>query len=80
MTDTTYGLVGDWWVLVASLLFLAIMALVVVRFVGTMRERVEFAATEPGEDELLRQLGDRYERGEIDLETYQRMRTDLERR
>lgn len=81
MDGTTYGLAGDWWVLIASLVFLAIMVLVAMRVVGTMRRQadIEFAGTEPEADTRLRELGDRYERGEIDLETYRRLRADLDR-
>lgn len=82
MNDVSFGFNGDTWVLVASLLFFAVMALVVVRFVQQVRHdaRSEFVSTEPTEDPALQQLSARYERGEIDLDTYQRLRTELEGR
>lgn len=81
MNDGSFGFNGDIWVLVASAIFFAVMALVVYRVVRMMNEpETQFAASEPREDEALRGLGDRYERGEIDLETYQRLRNELDRR
>lgn len=81
MNDGSFGFNGDIWVLVASAIFFAVMALVVYRVVRMMNEpEAQFLASEPSEDEALRGLGDRYERGEIDLETYQRLRNELDRR
>lgn len=82
MNDVSFGFNGDSWVFVTSLLFFAIMALVVMRFVRQMREdaRSEFVSTEPTENPELQRLDAQYERGEIDLETYQRRRTELDLR
>lgn len=82
MNDVSLGFSGDSWVLVASLIFFAVMALVVVRFARQVREdaRAEFVSTEPTEDPALQHLNAQYERGAIDLETYQRLRNELTQR
>jgi uncharacterized membrane protein len=82
MNDGSFGFNGDSWVFVASLLFFAVMALVVLRFARQFREdaRSEFVSTEPTEDPAMQMLNAQYERGEIDLETYQRRRTELDLR
>ncbi|MFN3428360.1 MAG: hypothetical protein ACK46X_00240 [Candidatus Sericytochromatia bacterium] len=80
-TVADYGTAGNAWIVVATLMFLAIAALVVYRFARTMiKGPTQFTSAEPEEDAALRKLRYRYEHDEIDLDTYQRLRTDLERR
>jgi uncharacterized membrane protein len=80
-TIANYGTVGNVWIVVATLMFVAIAALVVYRFARTMIVGpTQFTSAEPEEDEAHRKLRYRYEHGEIDLDTYQALRTELDRR
>jgi uncharacterized membrane protein len=76
VTATGYGTIGNSWLVLAVILVVAIAALVIYTMV---KRPTRFAATEPPEDDAHRELRYRYEHGEIDLDTYQRLRTELDR-
>lgn len=76
VTATSYGTIGNTWVFIAAIVVLAIAALVIYNMV---KRPTRFAATEPAEDQAHYDLRMRYEHGEIDLDTYQRLRADLDR-
>ena len=78
----TYGVWGTVFFVLFTLLFLAVLALAAYAFVKLLSARredaIQFASSEPRDTPELRALRDRYERGEIDLDTYQRERAALE--
>ena len=70
------------------MLFGVVLAIAIGAFVlYTMFKRpdqfsrpTQFSSTEPPEDDAHRELRYRYEHDEIDLDTYQRLRMELDRR
>ncbi|MDA3919717.1 MAG: SHOCT domain-containing protein [Salinisphaera sp.] len=70
--------------IVGFLIMLAILAIVVwvvvsVARAASGRRKTDHSSPMPRQDRALELLRERYARGEIDRETYERMRTELSR-
>lgn len=74
------GFWGWAWLFVAVGLFLFFFGLVVTMFFRLLLARpTQFAGSEPERSKERRALDERYQRGEIDQETYTRLREGLDR-
>ncbi|MNR75539.1 hypothetical protein D3C72_61720 [compost metagenome] len=74
-----YGPMGWGWfmMLLASLFWIAVLALIVVVIMRLWPGSSTFQSSTPREDEALSILRQRYARGEIDSEEFERKRREL---
>ena len=81
MHDGMWGYAPMGWgglmMVLASLFWLALLVLIVVVIVRLWPASDSFQSSAPREDEALSILKQRYARGEIDHEEFERMRRDL---
>ena len=77
VTASAYGATWNGWVVALAVVVVAIVGLLIWRQV---RQPHTYSSAEPGEDDAHRDLRFRYEHGEIDLDEYMRLRTQLDKR